>query len=99
MVSKFSLRQDSQCELPQTTALDAWGMHLISSVVWGSALVESRENQRANGSILEVFWGAFLLRMEGMPGSPWRSNGAGIYPRKSKYRGRVVKTKQNKIEQ
>lgn len=42
-------------ELPKTTAaLDNWGMHLISSVVLGSALVENREHQRANGSSLEV---------------------------------------------
>lgn len=45
MVRHFNIRKDSQCELPQTTELDAWGMHLISSVVLGSALVENRESE------------------------------------------------------
>lgn len=45
MVRHFHVRQDSQCELPQTTALDAWGMHVISPVVLRSVLVGNRESQ------------------------------------------------------
>lgn len=56
MERHFHVRQDSR-ELPQTTALDAWGMLLISAVVWGNTLVGNRESE---------LMGAFLRFSEGL---------------------------------
>lgn len=69
-------------------------MHLINFAVYDSVLGWNLENKCVKGSIFDVFLESFLLRIVSKPGfSPRKAARARIYPRKTKYRGRVTKKK------
>lgn len=69
-------------------------MHLINFAVYDSVLWWNLENKCVKGSIFDVFFRVFSAKNSKQARLlPRKAARARIYPRKTKYRGRVTKKK------